>query len=299
MRVLVTGGCGFLGAAFAAQARAAGHEVITLDLAAEADLACDIGDPAAVAQAVQGASPHAIVHLAALLTDACAADPVAATRVNALGTVALFTAAHAAQVERVIHASSNAAVGPDSPGHGDGAPLQPRSVYGVTKAFGEHVARAMSEVPGAPRHLALRFGWVYGPGRARGWSAPQAAIARVIAGERTLRYPDYGEPIDWTWVGDAAQVLLAALHAELPSFARHNAMGDRRPMTDAFMHLARRYPDLVAEPVPTALPPSAWGLANDGLVARLGRAPSTRLEDGIDRMIAAHAQSARATATTP
>jgi UDP-glucose 4-epimerase len=238
------------------------------------------------------------VHLAALLTDACAADPVAAARVNALGTVALFTAAHAARVERVIHASSNAAVGPDPRQRGDSAPLDPRSVYGVTKAFGEHVARAMGDAPGAPRHLALRFGWVYGPGRARGWSAPQAAIDRVIAGERAVRYPDYGEAIDWTWVGDAAQLLLAALHADLPSFARHNAMGDRRPITDAFMHLARRFPDLVAEPVPTALPPSAWTLVNDGLAARLGHAPATRLEDGIDRMIAAHAQAVHAAAPT-
>jgi UDP-glucose 4-epimerase len=145
----------------------------------------------------------------------------------------------------------------------------------------------MSGQPGAPLHLVLRFGWIYGPGRSRGWSEPQRAIARVIAGDRDVRYPDYGEPIDWTYVDDAADVLVAALGATLPRFARHNALGDRRPVADAFLHLARRFPTLVAMPATTTLPPSAWGLVNDGLAARIGWAPCTRLEEGIDRMIAA------------
>jgi UDP-glucose 4-epimerase len=287
MRVLVTGGCGFLGAAFAATARAAGHQVTTLDATREADFTCDVGDPEAVALVVREAAPQAIVHLAALLTDACAADPVTATRVNALGTAAVFMQARAAGVERVIHASSNAAVGTCPPGSGDEVALDPRSVYGATKAFGESLARAMSGQPGAPIHLVLRFGWIYGPGRARGWSEPQRVIARVIAGEREVTYPDYREAIDWTYVDDVAAVLTAALVADLPAFARHNAVGDRRPITDAIAHLARRFPDLVAVPMPAELPPSAWGLVNDGLAQRLGCVPQTRLEQGIDRMIAA------------
>lgn len=140
MRVLVTGGCGCLGGALAARAWTAGHAVTTLDLDPAADLVCDMGDPAAVAGAMAAAGPEVVVHLAAALTDAAAADAVAATRVNALGTAALFSACVAGGVGRVVYASSVAAVGPCAAGSRDGVALAPGSVYGATKAFGEHLA---------------------------------------------------------------------------------------------------------------------------------------------------------------
>ena len=84
-RVLVTGGAGFLGAAFAEQARAAGHDVVTADLLPAADCALDASDPEAIAALVGVVAPRAIVHLAAGLTDAGERDPVGTVRLNALG----------------------------------------------------------------------------------------------------------------------------------------------------------------------------------------------------------------------
>src|SRR5579872_2641002 len=144
MRILVTGGLGFLGAAFAHRAGAAGHPVAILDQHDDADFPCAIDDRAAVGSAVAVARPDVIVHLAAMLTDAAAADPVAATRVNALGAATVFTAAVDAGVSRVVYASSVAAVGSCPEGTGDAVGLAPQSVYGATKAFGEHLARAMA-----------------------------------------------------------------------------------------------------------------------------------------------------------
>lgn len=286
MRVLVTGGCGFLGAAFARRARDAGHTVVTLDRDAAADIHADVADPNAMADAFAQAAPHAVVHLAAWLTDASADDPVGATRVNALGTATIFAAAESIGAARVIHASSNAAVGRCAPAAGDDVALDPQTVYGATKAFGEHLARAMSRRDGAPGYLALRFGWVYGPGRARGWAAPQRVIAEAIAGVDTVHYPDYERAIDWTYVDDAAEVLVRALECPLERFAVHNAMGDRRTMRDAVAHLRTRFPRLDARPYAATLPDSAWDLRNDGLAARIGTVPLTTLESGIDRMIA-------------
>lgn len=77
MRLLVIGGCGFLGSAFARQARAAANDAVTLDRASDADIVCDIGDPHAVPKAVHDTAPDTAVHLAAALTDAAAADAVA------------------------------------------------------------------------------------------------------------------------------------------------------------------------------------------------------------------------------
>src|SRR5262249_55017572 len=106
MRILVTGGGGFLGRRFAERARPAGHTVITADIQGRVDDHCDMGDTAAVGALVAETRPDTIVHLAALLTDTCAADPVAAARINILGTAAVFAAARQAGVGRVVYASS-------------------------------------------------------------------------------------------------------------------------------------------------------------------------------------------------
>jgi UDP-glucose 4-epimerase len=226
-----------------------------------------------------------------VLTDVGERDPLACARVNALGSATVFSAAEASGVRRVIYASSNAAVGPSSRSLGDAAPLDPRTVYGVTKAFGEHLARAMSTRAGAPSYLALRFGWIYGPGRVRGWSEPQKVLASAIAGERRIVYPDYSDPIDWTYVDDAVEVLMRALECPLPHFAVCNTMGDRRRMVDAITHLQHCFPGLTAEPVPAQTPTSGWALVNDGLEALLGTKPRIKLEEGIDRFIAAQSGS--------
>lgn len=285
MRVAVTGGCGFLGAAFTRHASDAGHEVVTLDRDATADVVLDVADSPAVESALSRVRPHAVMHLAARLTDAAARDPVGAVRVNGLGTACVFAAAEAAGVARVIYASSNAAVGRCAAAAGDDAALDPQTIYGATKAFGEHLARVMSRHERAPAYLALRFGWIYGPGRERGWAEPQRVIAEAIHGARAIRYPDYAQAIDWTYVDDAAQVLVRALACPLEGFAVHNALGDRRRMGDAIAHLRVRFADLDARPYAATLPDSAWDLAGDGLAARIGAVPLTRLEDGIDRMI--------------
>lgn len=285
-RVLVTGGCGFLGAAFTRVAREARHEVVTADVLPEADRALDVSDPAAVARVIAEVRPEVIVHLAAGLTDAGERDPVDATRVNAVGTAAVFAAAEASGVARVVYASSISAVGPTTGSVGDDTRLQPGSVYGATKAFCEHLARAMSVRAGAPAYLGLRFGYVYGPGRLRGWREVQGLIERVVAGERSIAFPDYPDAIDWTWIGDAAAVLLQACERPLPRACTVlNVVGDKRPVRDAMAHLQRRFPDLKAAPVPARTPPTAWGLVNDGVRTVLGVIPTTTLEQGIDRML--------------
>ena len=287
VRVLATGGAGFLGQVFAGRARAAGHQVTTLDLAADADICCDVADSATLAAAMAKVRPEVVVHLAALLTDAAAADPATAVRINVGGVAALFTAARASAVSRIVYASSVAAVGPCAEGSGDEVALQPQTVYGATKAAGEHLCRALSALDGYPACVALRFGWVYGAGRKRGWRVAQEVVECFARGERQVPYPDFAEPIDWTYVDDAAEVLLRALSAPLPRYAVFNVVGDRRTMRDAIAHLQRRHPGVEAVPTTGAAPPSGWGLRNDGLQAALGFVPATRLEQGIDAMLAA------------
>ena len=283
----MTGGAGFLGQAFAVRARDAGHQVTTVDLGGEADVHCDVTDVPALAAAMGEVSPEVVVHLAALLTDAAADDPPAAVRINIGGTAAVFAAARAAAVQRIVYASSIAAVGPCAEGSGDDVALRPLTVYGATKAAGEHLCRALSALDGYPASLALRFGWVYGPGRERGWRVAQQVVESFARGDRRVVVPDFSEPIDWTYVDDAAEVVSRALAAELPRFAVFNVVGDRRTMRDAIAHLLLRHPGVQVEYHPAAVPASGWTLRNDGLQAALGFVPATRLEHGIDAMLAA------------
>jgi UDP-glucose 4-epimerase len=239
--------------------------------------------------------PEVVVHLAALLTDASANDPAAAVRVNIGGTAAVFAAARAAAVQRIVYASSIAAVGPCAEDSGDDVALRPRTVYGATKAAGEHLCRALSALDAYPASLALRFGWVYGPGRERGWRVAQEVVERFARGDRHVVAPDFTGPIDWTYVDDAAEVLLRALAAPLTRFAVFNVVGDRRTMRDAIAHLKLRHPGVHVEYQAVAVPASGWTLRNEGLEAALGFVPATRLEDGIDAMLAACERDAATT----
>jgi len=285
MRVLITGGAGFLGRALAKRARAAGHEVTTTDLT-RGDVLCDLADAAEVWAMVTKAAPEVVVHLAAVLTDVAQANPVRAAQINATGTAAVFDAAMRAKVKRIVYASSIAAVGPCPEGSGDDAALNPATVYGVTKAFGEQLARALSDVPEAPAFVALRFGWIYGAGRDRGWRVAQEVIERFARGDVEVPYPDFKDAMDWTYVDDAVEVLMRAIDHPLEgAFNVFNVVGDRRRLADAVAHLKRHFPETRAKPTAAATPAAGWGLRNDRLEAALGYAPETRLEDGIDRML--------------
>ena len=141
-----------------------------------------------------------------------------------------------------MYATSISAVGPTTGAVGDDTRLNPGNVYGATKAFCEHLAAAMCTRPNAPAYLGLRFGYVYGPGRVRGWRDVQMIVERVRAGERHLVYPDYPDPLDWTWIDDAAEVLLRTCERPLPRNAVANVVGDKRHVRDAITHLQRRFP---------------------------------------------------------
>ncbi|MEO8566583.1 MAG: NAD(P)-dependent oxidoreductase, partial [Betaproteobacteria bacterium] len=258
-----------------------------VDRADDADVRRAVTDAPVLAAAMANVQPEVVVHLAAVLTDAAADDPSAAVQVNVGGTAAVFAAARAAAVQRIVYASSVAAVGPCAEGSGDDVALRPQTLYGATKAAGEHLCRTLSALDGYPACVALRFGWIYGPGRERGWRVAQEVIERFARGDRHVAVPDFPVPIDWTYIDDAAEVLLRALAAPLPRFAVFNVVGDRRTMRDAIAHLRLRYPGVQVEPQAASLPASGWTLRNDGLEAALGFAPATRLEDGIDAMLTA------------
>jgi len=197
MRVLVTGGLGFIGAWTARVLLERGHDVRTFDVHGERALfdaiagergarvehrTGDITDPEAVDAAVDGC--EAVVHLAAVLIPTARKDPLLGARINVMGTLHVFEAAKRAGVRGIAYASSAAVFGPD-----DGVHPEPRTHYGAYKLCNEGCARAYWDDAGI-RSVGLRPSTVYGPGREIGVTADPTLAMRAAAEGRpyTIRF---------------------------------------------------------------------------------------------------------------
>ncbi|GAC1622256.1 MAG: SDR family oxidoreductase [Candidatus Elarobacter sp.] len=202
MRVLITGGLGFIGAWTARVLLAQGDAVRTFDVHGERALfdaitepargsggarvvehrTGDITDPQAVDAAVEGC--EGIVHLAAVLIPTARKDPLLGARINVLGTLHVFEAAKRAGVRGIAYASSAAVFGPH-----DGIHPEPRTHYGAYKLCNEGTARAYYDDAGI-HSVGLRPATVYGPGREIGVTAdPTLAMRAAAAGKPyTIRF---------------------------------------------------------------------------------------------------------------
>ncbi|HEX3467054.1 MAG TPA: NAD(P)-dependent oxidoreductase [Candidatus Elarobacter sp.] len=200
MRVLVTGGRGFIGAWTTRALLDAGHSVRVFDVHDVRDtfdalvgdertasgriehVRGDITEPSDVDRAVGGC--EAIVHLAAILIPAARKDPVLGARINVLGTLYVFEAAKRNEIRGIAYASSAAVFGPD-----DGIHPEPRTLYGAYKLCNEGCARAYWDDAGI-RSIGLRPSTVYGPGRELGVTAdPTLAMRAAAKGEPyTIRF---------------------------------------------------------------------------------------------------------------
>ena len=161
-RILITGGTGLLGLNWAAAMRDT-HEVWlgthrhAVRLRGTQSVALNLGDPAELARAIREVSPDIVVHTAALTNvDECEKDPAAAMALNAecAGNVAAQAASAGI---RLIHISTDHAVGGESRMAREEDPMSPLNVYARTKLEGERRVAA-----GHPGGLIVRtnfFGW--------------------------------------------------------------------------------------------------------------------------------------------
>lgn len=298
MSVLITGGAGFLGLYLARRLLEKAHQVVLFDMELTdvphdvteraASFKGDVRDAALLADILRSHHVEQIVHLATALTAACEEDPVRAADVNCRGTATVFEAAALGCVRRVVYGSS-VAVFNDDPALpvGDSRPHAPPSVYGATKVFSEVLAAAMRRSHPNLELVGLRFGWVYGPGRVRGWTEIQEVIEAFAFEQPVVPYPDFRQGNDWTYVDDAVEAIICCLEAQNCQRAVYNVSGDYRPITDAVQHLSRRFPDVVTEPYPAILPPVAWNFRSEHITSELGFSARVMLEEGLDRTVSA------------
>jgi nucleoside-diphosphate-sugar epimerase len=293
MKVLVTGGGGFIGAWIARRLLADGHAVRVFDRAERRELlrkvvgpaadgvewVCgDIARPEDVGAALQGCG--GVLHLAGLLTPECRADPLLGLQVNLAGTVNLFEAVRRAGLARVVYCSSAGVYGPD-----DGEVPAPATLYGVYKLAGEGVARVYWAEHGIAS-VGFRPYIVYGPGREGGASAgPTLACRAAVRGE-AFTIP-YTGTTGMVYVEDVADAFVRALSAPRQGAHVFNLQGETAS-TERLRDCIRCLGPQARVEAAGAPLPIAPVLAGDGLRELLPGVMDTPLAQGIGRTIEAY-----------
>lgn len=293
-RVLVTGGCGFVGVNLTRALVTAGWEVAVYDdlstgtcEAAEAAgcstiIEGDVRDADRLRDAARGID--AIIHLAAHTNVVeSVADPTFDVSVNVLGTLNALLAARDADASSFVLASSAAPLGEiDPPGH-EGVVPRPLSPYGASKLAGEGLCSAFAGSYGLAT-VALRFTNLYGPRCGHKGSVVAAFMKRVMADEPLVVYGDGTQTRDFLYVDDLNGALLAAIERPPAGELIQLGTGVETSINELVEQITAVFPDravrVVREPPRAGEIQRSW---SDITKARelLGYAPRTKLADGL------------------
>lgn len=270
MRVLVTGGAGFIGSHIVSALAERGHDPVVFDLAENGR---DVRDSAQVREALVGVD--AVCHQAAKVgLGKDFGNAPAYVSANDLGTAVLLARMAETGVRRLLLAGSMVVYGEgryECPAHGvvrpgpraeedlragrfeprcpacgaelapglvaEDAPMDPRNVYATTKLAQEHLAASWARATGG-RVVSLRYHNVYGPGMPR--DTPYAGVAALFRsalarGEAPRVFEDGGQRRDFVHVRDVATANAVALEAvrDAPGFVAYNVgSGDPRTVGD-------------------------------------------------------------------
>ncbi len=235
MKILVTGGAGFIGSAVVRLAVARGHQVVNLDAltyaanpanvaeAADSPLYAfekvDIRDRAAIDRVLERHRPDAVMHLAAEShVDRSIDGPGEFIQTNINGTYNMLEAARAYWTRagkpegfRFHHISTDEVFGSlgETGQFTEDTPYDPRSPYSASKAASDHLVRAWHETYGLPVVLT-NCSNNYGPYHFPEKLVP-VVILKALAGEPIPVYGDGGNVRDWLYVEDHADALLLVL----------------------------------------------------------------------------------------
>lgn len=276
-RIVVTGGSGKAGRAVVADLTAAGHDVLSVDIAASLDpdaptLAVDLVDLGETLEALSGAD--AVVHLAAVPAPGIRPDGATFAN-NMMSTYNVFTAATRLGLERVVWASSETLIGlpfdREKPRYApidEDHPLLPESHYSLSKLAGEAIAAQFNRWSGVPI-VALR-------------------ISNIMEEHDYARFPGFwDDPTIRAWnlwgyvdARDVAQAVQLSLSADVTGTPAYLvAAADTCMTTPSAELLAQVYPDV---PVRGAVDGHRTLLSVERARAELGYEPAHSWRDHVD-----------------
>ena len=299
MKILVTGGAGFIASHVADAYIAAGHEVVIVDDLSSGKRAnlpaaakfyhADIRSPEA-REIIRNEQPQVLsLHAAQMDVRKSVADPAFDASVNVLGMINMLEGGREVGIRKVIFASSGGAtygeqeVFPAPEDH----PHNPLSPYGITKATGEHYLFFYRAAYGMP-YVALRYANVYGPRQDPHGEAGVVAIftEKLLANQAPTINGDGKQTRDYVFVGDVVRANLAAL--DRPFVGSVNiGTGIETDVTALYAHPRV----LTGSPHPAQHGPAKAGEQRRSVIAIglaadvLGWKPEIPLEEGLRRTV--------------
>jgi dTDP-glucose 4,6-dehydratase len=320
MKILVTGGAGFIGSAVVRLAVARGHEVVNLDaltyaarlenVASVADSPlyafeqADIRDRAALDRVLEAHKPDSIMHLAAEShVDRSIDGPGDFIETNITGTYHMLEAARAywtaqgrPDTFRFHHISTDEVYGSLGPTgmFTEDTPYDPRSPYSASKAASDHLVRAWAETYGLPVVLT-NCSNNYGP-----YHFPEKLIPVVIlnalAGKALPIYGDGSNIRDWLFVEDHADALLCVL--ENGALGRSYNIGGENERTNLELvkticgildqkrpRDAGSYADQITFVTDRPGHDARYAIDANRIITELGWRPSVTVEEGLARTV--------------
>jgi UDP-glucose 4-epimerase len=300
MKIVVTGGAGFIASQIADAYVDRGHEVSIIDdlstgqkrnLNSQAKIyTVDIADPKA-AKLIATIKPDVLNHHAAQMdVRRSVADPTFDARINIIGFINLLEACKDTGVKKIIFSSSGGAV------YGDREPIPateehetlPLSPYGVSKLTGELYLGYYHMAFGLP-YVALRYANVYGPRQSTLGEAGVVAIfiSQLLAGKSPVINGDGKQTRDYVFVGDVVRANVAALDAGYTGAVNIGTGKETDVVT-----ICKLLRDGVGSPVEAVHGPAKLGEQRrsclETTLARqvLGWRPEVGLKEGLEQTIA-------------
>jgi nucleoside-diphosphate-sugar epimerase len=295
MKVLVTGGSGFLGAWVVRRLLAEGLTPCVFDLNSDRRLLREIIGPEAdaldwrvgdvtvlanIAEALRDC--QVVIHLAGVMLVGCRENPLLGARVNLLGTLNVFEAAIALGLPKVVYASTAGVFGP-----ADGRVPRPLTHYGAFKLATEGSARAYWEDHGIAS-VGFRPLIIYGPGREVGISAgPSLACRSAVRGEACTI--GFSGTTGYVYVEDVSAAFVSALTNNLPGASVYNMVGEVNSVGELIEEIKRQVPGAQLQAAGSPLPITAE-MSDADLYLAIPGLPKTSLRAGVAATIAHYQQ---------
>jgi UDP-glucose 4-epimerase len=299
MRILVTGGAGFIGSHVVDTYINAGHDVCIVDDLSSGSrenvnpkahfVQADIQDPA-VRQLIVREKIEVLNHHAAQMdVRRSVADPLFDARINIMGMLNLLEGTREAGVKKIVFASSGGTVY----GEQEHFPADethstyPICPYGVSKLTGEHYLHYYQTEHHIP-YVALRYANIYGPRQNPHGEAGVVAIftTRLLSGEQPVINGDGKQTRDYVFVGDVARANLAALQVDFTG-PINIGTGVETDVNVLFNHLRRFTGSAAPEKHGPAKPGESRRsvLAAERAAQLLGWRPEVKIEDGLRQTV--------------
>jgi len=295
MKILVTGGSGFIGSHVVDVLLAHGHEPRIFDIVPSPyctpeeveTVVGDLLDLETLRAAARGCD--AVIHLAAVSdVNDVVRDPSRAELVNARGTEVMLEAALLEKIKRVLYASTvwvyGGAAG-EEPLDEDTSLVPPAHFYTATKVAGELFCHSFDELYGLEQTI-LRFGIPYGP-RARASTVVAQFVSRALAGEPLTVTGDGAQTRQFVYVEDLAEGVVAAL-APVAAGRTYNLVGSEqvsvRQIAETVQDLVGNVPIVHVDDRPADLRSSA--ISGERAERELGWRLETPFHQGVRRYVA-------------